>query len=268
MSERVVDGIRVVRAGDQGSPVLLLHGIGGSAESFAAQLSGLSARHRVFAWDAPGYGGSADPARPPGMSGYAHRVARLLDGLGLGSVHLVGVSWGGVIATRTALLHPDRVRSLVLADSTRGSGTTPESAARMLDRIDELDALGAEAFAARRAPRLTAPAAPAAVVHTVASTMSRIRRAGYAAAARSMAETDHGDALAHLSVPACVVVGAQDAVTGVAESRLLAERIPGARLHVVPGGHAANQEHPAPFNAAVAGFVSDVDSLLTTGGFS
>lgn len=262
----MLNGIRLVAAGEHGSPVLLLHGIGGSSESFTDHLTAWSGRHQVFAWDAPGYGESRDPADTIGMSGYADVVAGVLDGLGLSSVHLVGVSWGGVIATRAALLHPDRVRSLVLADSTRGSGTSPESAARMRARVGELSRLGAAEFARRRGPRLTAPGADPAVTRRVASIMSGLRIPGYTAAVRSMADTDHGDALAHISVPTLVVVGEYDRVTGVPESHLLAAGIPGARLKIVPGGHAAHQEHPEPFSRAVLPFLSSVDHALPVGG--
>ncbi|WP_051400132.1 alpha/beta fold hydrolase [Haloechinothrix halophila] len=260
-----VNGIHLHTAGDTGSPVLLLHGIGGSGRSFDAQLPELGRGHRAFAWDAPGYGASADPHGYPGMSGYAASVVDVLDGLGADSAHLVGVSWGGVIATRTALLHPDRVRSLVLADSTRGSRLTEESASRMRARARERARLGRLAFARERGPRLTAPHANPDVVEQVITLMSELRLPGYAAAVESMAETDHSDALAHLSVPTLVVVGAQDRVTGVAESRALAEGIPGARLRIIPGGHAANQEHPGEFNAAVREFLSDVDSAVPAG---
>ncbi|MGH3387832.1 MAG: alpha/beta fold hydrolase, partial [Actinomadura sp.] len=70
--------VHVTEHGAAGDPVLLLHGIGGSADSFAGQFAALSARHRVLAWDAPGYARSADPEGPPGMSGYAAAAAALL----------------------------------------------------------------------------------------------------------------------------------------------------------------------------------------------
>ncbi|NKQ57627.1 alpha/beta hydrolase [Amycolatopsis sp. K13G38] len=257
----IVDGVQVRTAG-HGSPVLLLHGIGGASASFDAQLTGLAPKHRVLAWDAPGYGGSADPERPLGMAGYARLVARVLTELDAVPAHLVGVSWGGVIATRVALEHPEVVRSLVLADSTRGSGIDAERAAAMRARPNELNRLGAAEFARRRAPRLLAPGADPAVARRVEDVMAGIRLPGYASAAESMAETDHGPRLSRISVPTLVLVGEHDQVTGVAESRRLATSIPGARLEVLPGGHAANQEFPHRFCAEVAAFLSEVDETV------
>lgn len=244
-----------------GPPVLLLHGIGSSSEAFAAQLPALSTRYRCIAWDAPGYGASADPPSPPGMGGYADAAADVIAEFDARPAHVVGVSWGGVIAARLALRHPGLVRSLTLADSTRGSGTTPERAAAMRRRSDELEAAGPDAFARERAPRLLSDDAPDALVEDVAAAMSRaIRNPGYRWAADAMADTDHLSSLPSLSVPSLVLVGERDAVAPFAASRELAAAIPGAALHVIPGaGHLANQEHPSAFNARLLAFLDSVE---------
>lgn len=233
-----------------GPTVLALHGIGGSGSAFAP-IPG----HRLAAWDAPGYGSSADPDPSLDMDGLADHVAAVAEDLGA-PVHLVGVSWGGVIATRVALRRPDVVRTLVLVDSTRGSGRTPEGRAGMLRRIDELAALGPAEFAERRAPRLVADPA---LVPQVQATMAQVRLPGYAVAARSMAATDHSGDLHRITVPTLVMVGEQDRVTGPAESRALADGIPGARFAVLPGaGHAAHQERPDLFAELLTAFWAEL----------
>jgi pimeloyl-ACP methyl ester carboxylesterase len=220
---RTAGGISLTDEG-HGRTVLLLHGIGGSARSFRA-VSSMLARHdiRVLAWDAPGYGESADPADPQDLD-YPARVVQILDDLGVERVDLVGTSWGGVIAALVAAHRPNRVRTLVLADSTRGSGTSPERATVMRARVTELIEQGAEPFAALRAPRLVAPGCDPDVAAEVRTEMSRVRLAGYQ-------------------------------ITGVAESRLLADTVPGAALAVIPGaGHAAVVERPAEVVSALLGF--------------
>lgn len=249
--------IHVERAGS-GDPVLLLHGIGGSADSFAPQVPVFARAYRVLAWDAPGYARSSDPDGPPGMSGYAAAAASLLSGVG--PAHVVGVSWGGVIATRLALEFPDVVRSVVLAGSTRGSGRTEASRAGMLARPRALQRDGAAEFAARRGPKLLSPAAPGDLLDRVVATMaSSIRMPGYGYAAESMAATVHDRLLPSLTVPVLVVAGRQDTVTGVRESAVIAATIPGARFRVVENaGHLVNQEQPQRFNAIVAEFWKDL----------
>lgn len=245
-------GVSLVVHGE-GAPVFLMHGIGGNAASCGALAQLLSeAGYRTFCWDAPGYGESADPQGPVDHPGL---VLQILASLALGPAHLIGTSWGGVIATKAAAQAPDAVRSLVLADSTRGSAVTGESANRMLARIPELAELGPEDFADRRAPRLLSPAADAATAEAVRSEMAAVRLPGYTAAATMMAATDTSDAMRSLQVPSLVLVGEDDVVTGVAESRILAASITDASFKIIPrAGHAAVQEKPAEMASSILEF--------------
>ncbi|MCW5251319.1 alpha/beta fold hydrolase [Streptomyces sp. SHP 1-2] len=255
-------GLRVDTAGEHGTPVLLLHGIGSAAASFAGQLPALARHHRAAAWDAPGYARSDDPPTPYRMDDFADAAAAVLTGLGPPPAHVVGVSWGGVVATRLALRHPHLLRSLVLVGSTRGSGRDPAAARAMLERGGELAALGAREFARTRAPRLLSDRAPASAVGVVRDLMARsVRLPGYAEAAASMAETDHTGALPTLRMPTLVLVGEHDRVTGVAESEHIHRLVPGSAFAVIPGaGHLANQERPDLFLRLLEGFLADVDA--------
>jgi pimeloyl-ACP methyl ester carboxylesterase len=110
-----------VLVGGEGSPLLLLHGPGGSAVHFAWALPGLVAAHHVIVPDLPGHGvaGAADPPD-------AGRVLRWLDELITATCAsppaLVGCALGGAIAARYAADHGDRISRLVLVDSL---GLTP-----------------------------------------------------------------------------------------------------------------------------------------------
>ncbi len=253
---RAPDGTSFVEFRPDGPPtrtVVLLHGIGGSAASCTDVGQRLAERGaRALAWDAPGYGRSRDPF---GDVDLVDRLAGSVSALRLGPIDLIGTSWGGVIATCLAHRRPGVVRSLVLADSTRGSATNPSRASAMLTRVTELEHLGPEQFAARRAGRLVSPHAEDAVAVRVRQQMARVRVPGYRAAAEFMARTDTSDLLPRIAAPTLVVVGEDDVVTGVPESRLLAEQIPGARLTIIPrAGHAAITERPDEFTDAVTAF--------------
>lgn len=244
-----VPGLAVVEAGNDGPLVLCLHGIGSSSASFSAQLEGLSSVARVVAWDAPGYGASADPESAPGLDGYADTAAALIRARG-GSAHVLGVSWGGAIALRLAVRHPDLVESLVLADATRGSAADARRADAMRGRAREREELGPTEFAARRAPRLLGPNAPEELVRTVTRTMAEsIRLPGYGYAAESLAESDLTGELADVRAPALVLCGEEDQVTGVPESQAIAGGVQrGVFVILSDAGHVANQEQPEAFN--------------------
>lgn len=246
-----------------GPDVVLLHGIGGSSDSFAPQFASLRGELRMLAWDAPGYARSADPEQPLSMSDYADLVADLIRDRCRDGAHVVGMSWGGVIATRLALRHPEIVRSLVLGASTVGSATTPHGALAMQARATELAELGAAGFAAKRGPKLLSPNAdPALVAAAVDNMANAIRLPGYSSAAQSMATTDHTPDLPHIDVPTLVLCGDADDVTGPRASQALAGGIPGAVFVTVRGaGHLANQERPAAFDAWVESFISITERL-------
>ncbi|WP_258052773.1 alpha/beta fold hydrolase [Streptomyces sp. Ru73] len=240
-------------AGDSGPLLLCLHGIGSSSTAFAPQLATLSRYVRVVAWDAPGYGESADPAGPFTLDDFADTAAALIRQRG-GRAHVLGVSWGGVIALRLAARHPELVSSLVIADSSAGSGTDPAKAEAMRARADELAEVGAREFAERRGPRLVSDAAPDALVARVTDTMARsVRLPGYRRAAESMAATDLRIAdLAAVTAPTLVLCGDRDEVTGIEASQMLTADLHSSVFVIVKdAGHLANQEQPEAFDAWV-----------------
>ena len=260
MTSTVAGPLHVVRYPAQGesrcdTAVVLLHGIGGSVASCAPLAQWLAAVG-IPSWcaDAPGYGASPDPR--PGVDVVDDVIEQLDELSEARPAVLVGTSWGGVVAASVALRRPDRVAGLVLADSTRGSGTTPQKAMAMRARIEELADSGAHAVAMARAPRLVAPTSDPLVVDAVRTAMAGLRTSGFAAAAEFMASTDLGPRLAEIACPTMVLVGEYDTVTGVDEARLLAERIPGAQLHIIAdAGHVAIQEQPIASAALIADFV-------------
>ncbi|MFF8846334.1 alpha/beta fold hydrolase [Streptomyces sp. NPDC015127] len=243
-------GVHVEEAGDRGPLLLCLHGIGSSSAAFAPQLAALSSRLRVVAWDAPGYGKSPDPAAALTLDDYADAAAAVIRERGT-SAHVLGVSWGGVIALRLATRHPGLVASLIVADSSPGSGTDETRAAAMRARATELAELGPRAFAEARGPRLVSPGAPEDLVRRVVDTMAdAVRLPGYAYAAESMASADLRAELPSVAAPTLVLCGDQDTVTGPGAGQAIAGAVPRTAYVIVKdAGHLANQEQPGRFNA-------------------
>lgn len=261
MPDATLNGVRVSyeRAG-HGPTLLLLHGIGSSHRAFRHQLTGLADSFDVVAWDAPGYGRSADPPRPFTLEELADDAVALLDTLGVSKAHVLGQSMGGVVAELIALRHPDRVLRLVLADTNPGSGSLPEPerSDRVRRRLEAIERQSPRSIAEARAPALLSSAAPPELVAEVTDIMAEIRAPGYRAAAVAMGTTDLSAALQRIAAPTLVLHGSEDRVIPLEVGRGLAAAIPGAHLVVLDGaGHASQQERPSAFNAAVRAFLTE-----------
>ncbi len=115
----------------EGTPLVLLHGLGGSSANWALLAPRLAERRRVVLVDLPGHGRSGPLPAAPGIGAYADRIALLLERLSLGEVVAVGHSLGGLVALRLAARHPDAVSGLVLA-APAGIGSGTRAAERAL----------------------------------------------------------------------------------------------------------------------------------------
>lgn len=109
--------IHYYSAGQHGDPVVLIHGLGGSAETWIRLLPRLSKDFRVYAIDLPGFGKT--PLAPEGTNIHSHvlYLHRFIKALGFPRVTLVGNSLGGWIATLYAAEHPERVQHMYLLNS-------------------------------------------------------------------------------------------------------------------------------------------------------
>ncbi len=253
-----VRGVRIAydRAG-AGPPLVLMHGIAGNASAWRTQMDNLSDAYDVIAWDAPGYGRSDDPPGDWPMAEYAEYLAGFLDALGIAQTHLLGQSWGGVLAQQFYGAYPARVRSLILSDTTLGGDATrPDSETRLQGRLHIAATMTAAEFARVRAPQLLAPNPPAAVFAEVEAMLAGTHMAGFRSAAIALAHADTRAVLPRIAVPTLVLCGEHDQVTPPVLGTRLIDVIPGARLVIFPGaGHLGNMEQPARYNATVREFL-------------
>lgn len=252
ITERTVDlggrTLSVVEAGEGPTTLILLHGIGSSARSWADLLPLLAPHARCLAWDLPGYGGS-DPldVEHPVAADYLAVLDRWLDVECVQTCVLLGHSLGALIAGEAARQWPDRVAGLVLADPGSGSGLSvnepwPE---RLTSRISDLEALGQPAFAAARAPRMCAPGAQDHARAVTQREMALVRLPGYAQAVALLAQADLAATLPHTRCPLTLMVGSDDIITPPESVRRLADQRPDASYLELPGlGHAGYVEAP------------------------
>ena len=140
----VSDGVRI-RYVEQGTgePIVLLHGLGGSVESWSTVgiLQDLARDHRVIAFDARGHGKSDKPHDPKQYGRQmALDVVRLLDHLGIPRAHVVGYSLGGMLTSQLLTLRPDRFITATLVAGGGRFGVSPDEKREMEQQAREVEA--------------------------------------------------------------------------------------------------------------------------------
>jgi pimeloyl-ACP methyl ester carboxylesterase len=237
---------------------VFIHGLGGNRFSWEPQLSALADVRQCLACDLPGYGNSA--GLPGSLPELAALAADWIASLGRGAADVVGLSFGGMVAQHLALNHPEAVRTLALLDTSPAFGfdgvTTPEEwLATRVSPAAGPSAADASA-AGSSAPDtdkiiagIVGPDCPAEVRDAAAAIMREVPPATLAASCRALVAHDTRGLLHQVAAPTLVMVGAADTETPESYARAIADRIPGARLVVIPkAGHLVNVEAPEAVN--------------------
>jgi 3-oxoadipate enol-lactonase/4-carboxymuconolactone decarboxylase len=238
--------------GGQAAPtVILLHGLMGSRLSWEAQLGQLGTA-RTVAWDMPGYGSSQPLGANTDFGSLATAVDRFADAVGAGTYHLVGISFGGMIAQYAAAHGNPRVRSLSLLATSPCfglDGTRPEEWRRA--RLAALDA-GAEPIdiAERVLRALGGAGISRAALDGQMAAAGRVTASALRVSIDCLITHDSRELLETITAPTLCLVGDADDETPPWYSQHLADHIPDARLVTIAGaGHLLNAEAPALVNA-------------------
>ncbi|MFF1280082.1 alpha/beta fold hydrolase [Streptomyces sp. NPDC058299] len=241
-------------------PLVLIHGHPFDRTMWQPQLAEFAAGRRVIAPDLRGYGASPVTPGPVPLSRHAQDITALLDHLGVDTFALAGLSMGGQIVMECAGRLGDRVRGLVLAD-TFAAAETPDGRRARYAMAGRLLAEGMRGYADEVLEKMVAPYARPEVKAHVHRMMTATSPQGAAAALRGRAERpDYRSLLTRVSVPALVLVGADDTYTPVPDAEALHAALPDSVLHVIDGAaHLPNLERPEEFNRALAAFLARLD---------
>jgi pimeloyl-ACP methyl ester carboxylesterase len=239
--------------GAAATPLVLLHGAGGTLRHWPEQIRALPGR-RVIALDLPGHGDSPGPSLRS-IAAYAERVLSALDALGIGSAALAGHSMGGAIALTVALEAPSRAAALVLV----GTGARLRVSPAVLQATADPAALAAaaEGMCAYAFGSLGGAAARREFTEGLLATAAGVAHGDFSAC-------DAFDVMARLGeirAPALVVCGTEDRLTKPKYSEFLRDGIPGARLELVPGaGHMVMLEAPGAVAERIQAFLAAEDA--------
>jgi 3-oxoadipate enol-lactonase len=255
MSTHIIARMAVEVTGE-GEPVLMIHGLGGSSNTFTPQMAALGGRFRVLRPDLPGSARSPVPSSLS-IGAMLAALAELCDVLATRAVHVVAHSLGTILAQYLAVERPALVRSLVLLgalseppDAARNGLRTRATAARERGMDGVADAVIAGALSAETR------SANLAAVAFVRESLMRQTAEGYALTCEALAEARAADAT-QIRAPTLLITGEDDAVAPPSVARQLAERIPGARAEVLPRcGHWASIERAEEVNRRLLAHLS------------
>jgi len=243
----------------RGATLVLLHGFLCDSRCWRDQLAGLSNHFRVVAWDAPGACSSSDPPEAFTTADYARCLAGFLDALGVWRTHIVGLSWGGILAQEFYRLYPERLRCLVLADTYAGwKGSLPEPMWRARLETCLRDSTGSpDALVAKVLSGMFTEGVSDDIRQALSVIMSEFHPVGFRVMSRSSAEMDTRDLLPRIHIPTLVLWGDDDRRSPMHVAEQLHSTIPSAQLAIIPGaGHVSNMERPEEFNENVRRFCS------------
>ncbi len=276
-----VDGqhVHVFVAGENGTPVVLLHGAGVDSAylSWAETIGSLASRHRVFAPDLPGYGQSDKPDIVYSMDFYVGFVAALLDALQLERVNLIGLSLGGGIALGFALRFPARIDRLVLAAPYGIASVYPNHKLSYLYVHSPLNELSYRFFRFGRgmirasllggvihnSERVT----PALVDAVYKATLDPQVGKAFASFQRheiswNGIRTNYVDRLHEIQAPALFLGGTEDRLVLAPTVLEASKRVPNGQVHIFEGAaHWLQRDKPDEFNRLVLEFLDSTPRL-------
>jgi 3-oxoadipate enol-lactonase len=246
--------------GPAGAPVLTLtHPLGATLALWDDHAAALTQRYRVLRYDVRGHGASDIPAGPYTLEQMSSDLFELLDSLGIAETHFVGVSMGGLIGMTAALERPERIKSLVLCDTTACYGPTVRPMWEDRLRIAETEGMAPALVGRTMAVWFTESyrVAHHKEVERIAAMLRHTDPRGYAAAIRAVAFVDLTERIGAIRRPTLVVVGEKDPGTPPDMARAIHKRIAASELLVLPGSmHCAVVEDADTFLGALLDFLS------------
>ncbi|MFI6833035.1 alpha/beta fold hydrolase [Kribbella sp. NPDC050241] len=261
--ETVLGRIRL-RVGGEGPAMLFWPSLLMDGTLWSGQAAHFIDRFQVILVDPPGHGGSSALTGPFSFEQCAEVIRAIVDELGVGQVHVIGNSWGGMIGGTFAALHPDRTGIAVLMNATASpAGIRQRFEYGVLTRM-------ARAFGGIKGPlagpvinAFLGPTAQREKPDVVATVNELARRVDITSARHAVTSVvprrpDQRELFGLIRTPVLVVAGAEDATFPVLETEEMADSIPGARFVVLEqSAHLAALESPTEVNALIDDFLAD-----------
>jgi 3-oxoadipate enol-lactonase len=245
-------------SGRKDAPVVALsHSLASSLVMWDPQMDALEAYFQVLRYDIRGHGHSEAPAGPYTLELLGDDAIGLLDGLGIDTVHWVGLSMGGMIGQSIALNHPNRLRCLVLCDTA--ALIAVEAQPIWQERIDTARERGMEPQLQATLERWFTPfflSMNTKMLTLIQKQFLATPVEGYISCSGAIRKLNYLDRLSEIKIPTLIMVGEDDPGTPVSASEAMQKRILNSRLVVLSSSrHLSNVEQPEAFNDTLLNFL-------------
>ncbi len=226
-----------------GDPLLLIMGLAYPSDMWYRTRPVLSKKFRTIVIDNRGVGRSDMPAGPYPIALMASDALAVMDAAGVESAHVYGISMGGMIAQELTLQHPQRVRSLVLGCTASGGATAVQADPEVAKVIMARGSMTPEQAAEAAVPFIYDVSTPRAKIDEDINVRRPwfARPEAYIAQLQGILAWEAYSRLAGIHVPTLVIHGENDRLVPAGNGKLIAERIPGAKLVML-----ANASHIFP----------------------
>jgi pimeloyl-ACP methyl ester carboxylesterase len=241
----------------RGEPVLLIMGLGYPSNLWHRTRPALNERYRTIALDNRGSGQSEAPSGPYPIALMAADAAAALDAAGLERAHIFGLSMGGMIAQEFALQYPWRVRSLILGCTSPG-GPHAVRAEKHVTEILMARNLTPEEAAKAMLPYVYDAGTPSERIEEDLSIRRKWfpRPEAYMAQLQGILAWEAYSRLEKIAAPTLVIHGRSDQLVPAGNGELIATRIPGAELVMLPhASHIFTTDQPEASLKAILGFL-------------
>ena len=241
--------------GDPQAPALLLiNSIGSTRDMWARQMPAFTTLYRVIRYDARGHGQSSVPRGPYTLDQLGQDALAVLDGAGVSTAHVCGLSLGGITALWLGLNAANRLRGLVLANTAARIGTVE----MWTERIALVHQKGMTTVADLAMERWFTPAFRERDPDTIRAFRSMVQNCpsdGYLGCGAALRDADLRDRVSGLGAAPLLIASSDDAATPPAGLEFIRERVQGAQLVTLNSAHLSNVECAEEFTTAVLDFL-------------
>jgi pimeloyl-ACP methyl ester carboxylesterase len=253
------DGTRIYwEESGRGEPIVLIMGLGYAHQMWFRTRPVLESTYRTIVFDNRGVGQTDVPPGPYPIAQMAADAAAVMDAAGIQKARVFGISMGGMIAQEFAIRYPDRVQRLVLGCTACGGQNAVPAAPKVVQVLMARATMTAEEGAEAMLPYIYDASTPRERINEDLAVRKSVypTAQGYMGQVQGIMAWSCFDRLGAIQAPTLVIHGETDQLVPPENAKIIADRIPGAELVMLPrASHIFTTDQPEPSHGAILRFL-------------